>query len=210
MATVASPPEQQIVLHDVSWETYERLLADHVDRSVPHFTYDRGELEILGPSTAHEEDNRTLALLVEDVAMELDIDVVNVGSMTFKRRDLEQGFEPDTSFYIQNEERVRGLRHIDPAFDPPPDLIIEIEVTRSAIAKLPIYANFGIPEIWRLDGDRVMIFLLNDGKYRESAMSAALPPLTEEVLTEFLVASRTRRRNEWRRLVREWVRALDR
>jgi hypothetical protein len=46
MATVLSLPEERVTLHDVSWETYESLLADHHDRSAPRFTYDQGVLEI--------------------------------------------------------------------------------------------------------------------------------------------------------------------
>jgi hypothetical protein len=42
METVKDSVEQRVVLYDISWETYERLLADHLDNSVPHFTYDRG------------------------------------------------------------------------------------------------------------------------------------------------------------------------
>ena len=55
MATVLSPPEERTILHDVSWETYESLLADHLDRSAPRFTYDQGVLEIMSPSSEHEE-----------------------------------------------------------------------------------------------------------------------------------------------------------
>ena len=85
MSTVVSPPDQLIVLHDISWETYERLLDDRIDSSGTRVTYDRGELEILGPSSEHEIVNRTLALLVELVAAEMSIEVINVGSMTFKQ-----------------------------------------------------------------------------------------------------------------------------
>lgn len=207
MATVASPPEHHIVLHDVSWETYERLLADHTDRSAPRFTYDRGELEILGPSTEHEKANRTLALLVELVADEMAIETINVGSMTFKRQDLQAGFEPDSSFYIQNEERIRDRTQIDPTIDPPPDLIIEIEVTRSAIPKLPIYARMGVPEIWRFDGERVTILRLAGSVYDESATSSALPPLSSEVLTGFMIQSQSLRRTAWIRQIRTWAQA---
>ena len=42
VAAVASSPEAIVTLHGVSWRTYESLLADFVDRSVPHFAYDRG------------------------------------------------------------------------------------------------------------------------------------------------------------------------
>ncbi len=205
--TTISPPEQRIVLHDIAWETYERLLADHVNSSAPRFTYDRGELEILGPSSEHEIANRTLALLVEEVAFELSIEVLNVGSMTFKRKDLLQGFEPDSSFYIQNEARVRDLTQIDAEIDPSADLVIEIEISRSAIAKLPIYAAMGVPEVWRWDGERITILRLVDDRYTEVEGSAALPPLTGKILTRFLIESRTLRRTEWMQRVRDWARA---
>ncbi len=207
IAEVARAPEQQIVLHNVAWETYERLLTDHTDRSVPRFTYDRGELEILGPSSEHEILNRTIALLVELVAAELSIYLINVGSMTFKRHDLERGFEPDSSFYIQNEARVRDREQIDATIDPPPDVVIEIEITRSAIAKMPIYAALGVPEIWRWDGQRVTILGLVAGEYAEVDSSAALPPLTAEIVTRFLNQSRRMRRTVWIRQVGEWARA---
>lgn len=206
-AAVEVAPDQRIVLHGVSWETYESLLADHVDRSVPHFTYDRGELEIVSPSTPHEEDNRTLALLVELVAIELAIDVRNVGSMTFKRADLEQGVEPDSCFYIQSEPKVRGRRQIDPAADPPPDLVIEIDVTRRSLDKLPIYARIGVPEVWRIKDGRVAIHLLQGGVYRASTVSSALPILTRDVLNRFLTQSRSLKRSAWVRTLHEWIRS---
>jgi Uma2 family endonuclease len=206
MATVASPPtEQRIVLHNVAWDTYERLLADHENSSAPRFTYDHGELEILSPSTEHEEGNRSLAMFVEIVALEQEIDVRNVGSMTFKREDLQQGLEPDSSFYIQNEPRVRGRTQIDLAIDPPPDLVIEMEVSRQAIPKLPLYASMGIPEVWRSDKGQVTILRLHEGNYSESISSAALPPITSEILTRFLAESRSLRRTVWLRQVREWA-----
>jgi Uma2 family endonuclease len=186
LSTVVSPQDQLVVLHDISWETYERLLDDCLDSSGPRVTYDRGELEILGPSSEHEIVNRSLALLVELVAAELSNEVINVGSMTFKRQDLQQGFEPDSSFYIQNEERVRDRAQIDLTVDPPPDLVIEIEITRSAIGKLPLYAAMGVPEIWRWDGERVTIFRLEGSEYDKAPESAALASLTSEVLNRFM------------------------
>lgn len=208
MATTAtSPADQRVVLHDVSWDMYERLMSEQGDSSGPRLTYDRGDLEILGPSSEHEIVNRTLALLVELVAAELSIDISNVGSMTFKRRDLQRGFEPDSSFYIQHEERIRDRARIDAMVDPPPDLVIEIEISRSAIAKLPVYAAMGVPEIWRWDGQRVTILGLSDGDYAAIEASAALPPLTSEILTQFLDQSRSLRRTVWIKQVRAWARA---
>jgi Uma2 family endonuclease len=168
--------EEKVILHGVSWETYASLLADHLDRSSPRFAYDRGELEISSPSTEHEEPNRLIAQIVEVVAEEIGLDIRNLGSMTFKREDLERGFEPDSCFYVQNEERIRGKRRVEAGVDPPPDLIVEIDVTSPSLYRFPIYAAFGVPEIWRYDGHRLAISTLATGKYVEVPNSVALCP----------------------------------
>ncbi len=204
-APAVNTPVQQIVLDHVSWETYESLLADYVDSSVPHFTYDRGKLEIVSPSIPHETDSQTLGLLIELVAAEWETNIRNVGSATFKRKDLQRGFEADMTFYIHHEGQVRDKQRIDLSVDPPPDLLIEIEVTNSAIAKLPIYAEIGVPEVWRIDGDRVTVLALDAGDYRESAQSISLPPLDGDILSRFLVESRTMPRTGWIRAVRAWA-----
>src|SRR5947209_11200471 len=167
MATAVSQTEQRVVLYDVSWATYEHLLADHLDCSSPHFTYDRGTLEIMSPSLDHEETNRSIATLIEVLAEEWEIDLRNLGSTTFKRKDLKCGFEPDSCFYIQNVESVRGKRKIDLVTDPPPDLVIEIDITSGSIHKLPIYAALGIPEVWRYTGKRLVILALAADDYVE-------------------------------------------
>jgi len=207
VATPAPRTDQRVVLHGIDWQTYERLLADQADDSAPRLTYDRGELEILSPGLDHERDNRALQLLVEDVALELGIEVDNVGSMTFKRADLARGFEPDSAFYIEHAPAIHGKGEIDPVVDPPPDLVIEVEATRSAIAKLPLYAAIGVPEIWRFDGSRVAILRLGDGSYRDVAASGALPLLTADKINEFLQARRALTRVAWRTMVRVWARA---
>lgn len=212
MALVAAPSvssEQRIVLQDVAWETYERLLADHMDSSSPRFAYDRGVLEIVSPSAEHEERNRTLASLVEVVAEETTTNFRNMGSLTFRRRDLERGFEPESAFYVQHAPLVRGKRQIDPSVDPPPDLVIEIDITSSPLNKLPLYARMGVLEVWRDDGERLRILLrrLGGDGYDEVAASRALPILTTDVLNGFLVESQTLDRPIWLRMVREWARA---
>src|SRR2546423_8701012 len=108
MATVLPPPEQTVVLRNVSWQTYERLLSDNQDSSAPRFTYDRGTLEIMSPLAEHEEINRALASLVENVAVEWRMSFRNLGSTTFKREDLVRRFEPDSCFYLQNTARDQG------------------------------------------------------------------------------------------------------
>lgn len=206
-ATTLNIPEQRIVLRGVSWQTYERLLEDFTDRSVPHFTYDRGTLEIMSPTAKHEKLNRAINLLVEIVAEELGIDVENYGSTTFKRRDIKRGFEPDTCFYIQNLARVEGKEKIDLRIDPPPDLVIEIDVTNPSVDKLPIYAALGVPEIWLCKDAEVIIYQLAGEGYERRERSLALPLLTDADLSAFVARSGTLKRTAWLREVREWMRA---
>jgi len=204
----APPPETEhyLILRGVSWATYESLLKDFQNNNAVHFAYDRGVLEIMPPSAKHEEPNRTLSLVVDLITGELDIEVRRLGSTTFTRKDLSRGFEPDSCFYIQKVERVRDKEEIDLTVDPPPDLVIEIDLTNSSLNKLPIYAAVNVPEVWRYQGGRVQIFRREGEHYTEVEQSLVLPPLTSAVLTQFLEESRTMRSPAWLRRVQEWAR----
>jgi len=206
METVKSPAEQRVVLHNVSWGTYERLLNDHENNSAPRFTYDRGELEIMSPSPEHEKLNRRMAQLVMALTEETGVEAEDFGSTTFRREDLERGFEPDSCFYIENEESVRGKSRIDLSVDPPPDLVIEIDITSPSLNKLSIYTRIGVPEIWRYDGKRVTILKLEGDGYVEANASVVLPPATGAALSNFVEKSQSMRRTAWLKEVRGWAR----
>jgi Uma2 family endonuclease len=147
METVKCPAEHRVILHNTSWETYERLLEERGDSRVPRLAYDRGELEILSPSAEHERVAYFVVLLVAVLAEEMCVNAYGVGSTTYKRGDIGLGFEPDASFYIENEERVRGKPRIDLYEDPPPDLVIEVDITSPSLDKFPIYARLGVHEV---------------------------------------------------------------
>lgn len=208
MATVFEQPtqaQQKVILHGVTWDTYERLLAEHQDSSSTRFAYDRGTLEIMILSLRHERLKHLLATLVEIVAEEMQIDIEGAGSTTFRREDLERGFEPDACFYIINAERIRQKDEIDLTIDPPPELVIEIDISSPSLSKFPIFAALGVAEVWRYDGAQVGIFCLATGEYVAASESAALPGVTGAILNRLLEASRTTKRTEWMRLVRKSV-----
>jgi len=208
MGNVLTLPEQRMVLEDVSWGTYEHLLSDHLDKSVPRFTFDRGRLEIMSPSSEHEEYKQTLTMLVEMLADGLGIDIRNLGSTTFKRSEFERGFEADVCFYVQSAARMQGKIHIDPAVDPAPDLVIEIEVTSPALNKLPIYAEFQVPEIWRYDGARLVILHISGTEYSESSKSLAFPQASAQDIPRLVRQGVSLKRTEWLTELRNWVREL--
>jgi len=137
-----------VLLRNVTWETYERLIAERDEPPLPRFFYDRPLMEISRPSKEHETVARVVALLVEELAVEWDLDVESAGSTTFRREDLARGFEPDECFYFTNIEIVRGKRDVNlNAGDPPPDLVFEADVTNPSLNKLPIYVRLGVAEV---------------------------------------------------------------
>lgn len=198
-----------VLLSGVRWETYEALLRDlHEGGSNVRLTYDRGWLELMSPGHRHERNKGRLGRLVEALTEELDIAIASGGSTTFRSRLLERGLEPDECYWIQNEARVRDLEDLDPESDPPPDLAIEVESTRSAIEKAPLYAALGFPELWFSDGESIRVGRLQaDGSYAWGGESACLPFLGPAELAPFLAPARGQGETAWIRAFRAWVRA---
>lgn len=214
MTTVLNPPqlaaEKRFVLHNVSWETYEQLLKNYEDQSVPRFTYDQGDLEIMSPSIPHEQISAGLRLLVNVICEEYELDVIDLGSMTERRKDLLKGVEPYGCFYIQNVETIRGVRNLDLKVHPAPDLVIEVDFTSPSINKIPIYAALGVPEIWHFQNDRTTFLALSEGHYVAMQKSNVLPGILADDVTKFVIESQTLKRPQWLRAVREWLRSLPR
>src|SRR5437667_5003910 len=137
MSTGLNSPESRVILENISWSLYEQLLAEQEDKSSPHFVYDRGELEITVLSYEHEELNRLIDNCIAIIAMEWDIEYCNAGSTTFKREDLERGFEPDSCFYVQHAEQIAGKKRLDLTVDPPPDLVLEVDIMLPMLEDTP-------------------------------------------------------------------------
>lgn len=198
-----------MLLRNVGWETYEVLISERGERRVPRFYYDRGVMEIVSPSKRHETLGEIIALVIELVAVEMDVDVESAGSTTYKRGDLSRGFEPDKCFYFSESiELVRGKDDLDlDAGDPPPDLVVEVDITNPSLDKLPIYARLGVVEVWRYAGGGLAILGLEDEGYSEMPASRFLPALTREALARLVEEGLRTRRPDWARRVREWARA---
>jgi Uma2 family endonuclease len=206
MATaVRLQPEQRFVLRGVSWQTYNALLGD-LESSAVRLTYDRGTLELMSPSQDHERFKTLIGRLIEMVTEELDIPMQSGGSTTWRKEDLERGVEADECYYIQHEPQICDRDVIDLSVDPPPDLAVEVEISRSLVDKFAIYAALRVPEIWRYDGDSLRVFLLQpDGGYVESDHSLNLPQLAPRQVAHFLALRAEKRETEWARTFRRWV-----
>jgi len=93
----------------------------------------------------------------------------------------------------------------DVEIDPPPDLALEVDIAGSALNRMRIYRTFGVPEVWRMAGDRLSFHRLNKGSYIEVFRSDAFPAIVPGVVEQLM-----RRRCELGQipLVREFVRRL--
>jgi Uma2 family endonuclease len=203
---------QYIAISDVSWEDYERLLEwRDKHRKGARLTYDRGVLQIMVVTNPHERLRKVLAMLVEAWLEETGGEFVPSGQLTHKRKDLRKGFEPDECYYIQNWKKVAGLRQIDFLKDPPPDLMVEVEYSRKIKGRLPIIAAFKIPEVWRYDGEQLIVLQLQPrkGRYAEVEQSRAIPDFRFDEAPRFLEMARGVETSyaEIGRQFRKWVRS---
>ena len=206
MATVIQPVDQPVLMDGVSWTTYEALLADGGDHRQTRMAFDQGVLEIVTPSYEHEHVGNIVTRVAEALMDARKQDYAPAGSTTFKDQRVGRGFEPDASYYVEHAARIRGLTRIDLNSDPPPDLVIEIDVTQDSLDKLPIYAALGVPEIWRHQHGTVQMYRLTGGSYVEVDDSAVIPGLSSARLTAFVRDSLTMSRPDWWQSVEAWVR----
>jgi Uma2 family endonuclease len=177
MIAVVDEPREHLLLSNVSWETYERLLDD-IGASHYRLTFDEGELEIMTLSFGHENVGRWIGRLIFFLALELNQPLCSGGSTTLKQGLRKKGLEPDECFWIEHEHQMRGKKEWNALTDPPPDLGVEIDITRSSLDRLGIYAALRVPEIWRYDGHALKVLVLGaNGKYRARSKSAAFPLL---------------------------------
>jgi Uma2 family endonuclease len=202
----AAPRDQRFVLDGVDWTTYESMLRSLGDRHL-FLTYDRGRLELMSPSFKHDDLGRLLGLLIHILADETDLPLKGCGSTTFRRRDLDRGLEPDECFYVANEARIRGKEEIDLSTDPPPDLAVEVEISRRLLDRVEIYAALGVPELWRHDGERLSVFRLDPaGKYQPCDRSPTFPAMPLDKVDALLKDARNLDEVKWARTARTWIR----
>lgn len=210
---LASPsivPEQRLMLYGVEWNTYESLLHTLEGRHL-RLNYDRGRLEIMVTGSAHERWKKLLARLLEVAAEEFDVSMLGQGNFTLKRHALESGLEVDDCWYISHESDVLRHPNIDLDIDPPPDLVIEIEVSNSLVDRLPLLAVLGVPEIWRYDGSKLTVLVRSaDGHYLETETSPTFPAIPLHGFANFLRQGDQVKHLELTRQFRAWVRQFVR
>jgi Uma2 family endonuclease len=177
---------EHVVLYDVSWEAYEKLLEAFEEKRLPH-TYVDGTLEIMTISHEHEWTNAILGRFIENLSIEFKIRITSSGSTTLRRQLKQRGLEPDKSYYIANYSVVRGIKRINLNRHPPPDLVVEVDVTHKSLDRLEPYAKLGVPEIWQ-HGNKGIRFLkrVSESTYRVVKRSLSFPAVSSDDIQRFL------------------------
>lgn len=138
-----------VVFSDVGWPFYKAMLREF-DEEPSRINYDRGTLEFTTLSIEHERYKHVLALMIGTIMTTLRIRMTNGGSSTLKRFSKRRGLEADLCYWVANEPVMRTKKRIDLRTDPPPDLVIEIDVMHAVVNRSRIYASLGVPELWVL------------------------------------------------------------
>lgn len=173
-------------VNDVTWKQYTAFLEAIGDAGCRH-CYSNGTLEMMSPRKDHDWLKRFVGRIVEQIAFEFDINIQCIGSTTITSEAVGRGFQPDEAYYIANESAVRGKEIFEPDVDPPPDLLIEVDLTSSSTSRLPCFAAMRVPEVWRVVDFQVeFLHLGGDSQYSQSEFSHSLPMLKPANVNEAL------------------------
>ncbi|MFQ4142559.1 Uma2 family endonuclease [Chlorogloeopsis sp. ULAP02] len=161
-----------VLLYNVSWEQLEQLDVALAGTSA-RLTYLDGILEIMSPlSDDHEDNKKTLAMLLEVYMRTKNIRFYGRGSATIGKQENKTRREPDESYNLETKK-------------PIPDLILEITVTSGGINKLEIYRRLRIPEVWFWEDGLLSVYCLQGDSYIKVTRSNLLPDLDLDLLAKY-------------------------
>lgn len=203
-------PAGQVTLDGISWEQYLTIADALPDRPGLRITYDGEHLELMTTSQQHERFKKIIGRMIEMLSFELRHKIVCGGNVTFRRHDLRRGLEPDECYWIRNHAALLGVSALDLTIQPPPDLVLEIDVSSRSVERLPIYALLGVPEVWRFDPPVMEALILDQaGTYRPTEESLSFPGPRPSALMPFVLKAGTIEENELLREFVGWVRQQD-
>jgi Uma2 family endonuclease len=186
----AKATAEKHIYYGVPWDTYLQLLEELDDDRSVRLTFNHGALEIMSPKRLHEQVTRLIDMVVTLLAFELGLNVDNCGAMTLRVASEQRGGEPDSCFYIANEAAVRGVEELDLQVHPPPDVVLEVDITSPSLDKLGLYLAARVPEVWRYDGAHMSFHALRTDRYENASHSLSFPHLTAEMLERYLTIGR--------------------
>ena len=206
----AMEERQRFVFHGADWELYE-VMGRNMPEQRSFITFYKGRLEVVTVGYTHERIVGLISTMVRTLAEETGTEITNAGMSTLRRKDLQEGVEPDSSFYTAHQAQMCHKKEIDLTIDPPPDLAIEVEVTRRLAERRTIYRDIGVPEIWVYnDKNGLTVHCRKGEKYELVDRSPTFGQLSPKELSEFISAGLGQGETGWLKSFRKRVRdAID-
>lgn len=176
-----------IVFYDASWDFYEAMLHEY-DEEPSRTSFDDGTLEIfMTISMEHEGYKSFIGEMIGQIAQVHRVPMARRGSATLKSQPKRKGLEADQCYWIANERAIRGIKRLDLGVHPPPDLVVEVDVTHSVVDRNAVYAALGVPELWRYDAStKLTAWALSDGAWSRIETSRSFPMIRISELNPFI------------------------
>ncbi|EKQ68343.1 hypothetical protein OsccyDRAFT_2871 [Leptolyngbyaceae cyanobacterium JSC-12] len=170
-----------------TWQDYCTLRDSRGDGSIPRIKYRDGEILLMSPLPRH---GREANILADVVKILLDSENRNYEAFTPITMDIPEvgGIEPDYCFYIDNWQAAVGKDRINWQSDPPPDLVIEIDVTTYTAAE--DYAPYSVSEVWLFKKSDLKMYALQGETYELQTRSRYFPGVDlPELIAQVLAAA---------------------
>jgi Uma2 family endonuclease len=204
MTLLREQEAQRFIFTNADWSFFEEI-SRRVEHRRAFVTYYKGKLEVVTTSFLHERIAFLLATMIRVLAEETDTPLVTAGRATLRDPAQDEGVEADAAFYIKHAVDMREKEEIDLTDDPPPDLAIEVEVTRRLGERQTIYRDLGVPEVWRYSETGLTILLRRGADYQSGERSEAFPQLSPQELFGFIASGISQDETPWVKLFRRRV-----
>jgi Uma2 family endonuclease len=183
MYAIVSPekiqlPPGTVLRMPATWQQYQSLCQQRGDGSIPRIKYRHEEVLLMSPLPKHGRDAHVIANIITTLLDHFEREYDAFTPVTMELPE-ESGIEPDYCFYIDNWEAVSGKERIDWRMEPPPDLVLEIDVT--SYSDVNDYLPYRVPEVW-LFRKQLTIYQLQDAAYIPQSHSRYFPELDLQAL----------------------------
>lgn len=158
----------------MDWTTFEAFLVARGDTG-PRVTFLDGVLELMSPSFNHELVASSIGRLLETWALEFDVELNALGSLTIKQSRKKAGVEPDKCYFIGPV----GTRRT-------PDLAVEVVWSAPLLDKLEVYRRLGVREVWVWAEGKITPWYLGASGYSRRRKSKVLPEFDLGLLNKFV------------------------
>jgi len=182
---------RRVVVRNVGWVEYLQAAAAFDGQRSVRLTYDRGVMEIMVIGYEHDFGDRSLFMFVMLLAKGFGKAFWPGGQTTLRRKDLLKGAEADEIFWIDHASAMVGAKNLDLTLHPPPDLAVEVDVSRRSARRLRVLAGLGVPEVWQSRPDALLFLGLVGNGYVEIDRSRSFPLVTPADLFPFVLRART-------------------